>query len=262
MSASLVRLGRSRIDLIGLLPFLLLLIAWRTLPTATAMPEYMLPTVSAVWEKAVELTSNGHLPRQIIGSLGRLLFGFAIGVAIAIPLGIAIALNRHASDILRPVLTFLQSIAGVAWVPLAVIWFGIGLGSVVFVIANTIFFSTLYNTVAGVESIPKVLHRAVRSHGGKGWQLYSELVLPGAFVNILLGLRIAMARGWHALVGAEMIAGSSGLGYMTMEAVQWYQSSTIVLGILCIGCLWLLMDRLIFRPLERRTVVRWGMIRG
>ncbi|MCA0423110.1 MAG: ABC transporter permease [Proteobacteria bacterium] len=261
MSAGFFRLGRFRVDLLAVLPFLLLILMWRTLPSLTGMPEYMFPTIGAVWDKAVELTANGQLQDNILDSLGRLFLAFLIGNALAVPIGIAIALNRSASDFLRPVLTFLQSIAGVAWVPLAVIWFGIGMGSVVFVIANTIFFSTLYNTVAGVESIPKVLHRAVRSHGGRGWALYSELILPGAFVNILLGLRIAMARGWHALVGAEMIAGSNGLGYMTMEAVQWYQSSTIVLGILCIGCLWLAMDQLIFRPLERRTVVRWGMVR-
>ncbi len=261
MSASTFRARALRIDLTGAIPFILLLIAWRTAPSASGMPEYMLPTISAVWDKAVELIGNGQLPRNILDSLGRLFFAFLIGNALAIPIGIAIALNRHASDVLRPVLTFLQSIAGVAWVPLAVIWFGIGMGSIVFVIANTIFFSTLYNTITGVEGIPKVLHRAVRSHGGHGWQLYRELILPGAFVNILLGLRIAMARGWHALVGAEMIAGTSGLGYMTMEAVQWYQSQTIVLGMLCIGCLWLAMDRCIFRPIERRTVVRWGMLR-
>lgn len=261
MNAGVIRLGRYRVDTLAALPFVLLLVAWRILPQATGMPDYMLPTIGAVWDKGVELISNGQLPRHVLDSLGRLFLAFLIGNALAIPIGIAVALNRHASDVLRPVLTFLQSIAGVAWVPVAVIWFGIGMGSVVFVIANTIFFSTLYNTVAGVESIPKVLHRAVTSHGGKGWRLYTELILPGAFVNILLGLRIAMARGWHALVGAEMIAGSNGLGYMTMEAVQWYQSSTIVLGMLCIGCLWLAMDRLIFRPLERRTVVRWGMVR-
>ncbi|MEZ5861585.1 MAG: ABC transporter permease subunit [Geminicoccaceae bacterium] len=101
----------------------------------------------------------------------------------AIPLGIAIALNRHVADTLRPVLTFLQSIAGIAWVPLAIIWFGIGQGAVVFVIANTIFFAAIYNTVVGVRSIPNTLYRAVRSHGGKGIQIFTELILPGALVR-------------------------------------------------------------------------------
>ena len=90
-----------------------------------------------------------------------------------LPLGLAIALNRHVADMFRPVLSFLQAIAGIAWVPLTIIWFGIGNGSVIFVIANTIFFASLYNTVIGVQSIPTALYRAVRSHGGSGWRCSS-----------------------------------------------------------------------------------------
>ena len=133
-------------------------------------------------------------------------------MALAMPLGIAIALNRHVADMFRPVLSFLQAIAGIAWVPLTIIWFGIGNGSVVFVIANTIFFASIYNTVIGVQSIPHALHRAVRSHGGRGLSLLTNLILPGALVQILLGVRTSMAYGWRALVASEMIAGSNGLG--------------------------------------------------
>jgi NitT/TauT family transport system permease protein/taurine transport system permease protein len=249
-------------DLLGAIPFLIVLALWTAIPGAFGLPDYMLPGIGQVWDKAVELTAEGTLFDYVLGSLGRLFLGFAVGNALAIPLGIAIALNRHVADVLRPVLVFFQSIAGVAWIPLAVIWFGIGMGSVVFVIANTIFFTTLYNAVSGVEGIPKVLRRAVLSHGGGGWRYYTDLVLPGAFVNILLGMRMSMARGWHALVGGEMIAGTGGLGYMTMESVQWYETAAIVLGLICIGTIWLVLDRLIFRPIERKTVVRWGLLKA
>jgi len=147
-----------------------------------------------------------------------------------------------------------------AWVPLAVIWFGIGMGSVIFVITNTIFFGAIYSTVIGVQTIPKTLHRAVLCHGAKGLQVFTELILPGALVQIILGLRTSMAYGWRALVAGEMIAGSSGLGYMTIEAVQWYQTDTVILGMILIGLLWLMLDRLLFAPLERRTVARWGLL--
>ena len=145
-------------------------------------------------------------------------------MALAVPLGLAIALNRYVADTFRPVLSFLQAIAGIAWVPLTIIWFGIGNGSVIFVIANTIFFASLYNTVIGVQSIPTSLYRAVRSHGGSGLALLTNLILPGALVQLLLGMRTSMAYGWRALVASEMIAGSNGLGYMTMEAVQWQRT--------------------------------------
>jgi len=191
----------------------------------------------------------------------RLLGGFVIGVGLALAAGIPIALNRNAADTFKPMLTFLQSIAGIAWVPLAIIWFGIGNGAVVFVIANTIFFSLLNNAVVGIQQIPNVLHRAVRSHGAIGRDVLFSLILPGALVQVTLGMRTAMAYGWRALVAGEMVGGTNGLGYMIIEAVQFFHTDTIVLGMLIVGILWLLMDRLLFHTLETLTVVRWGMLK-
>ena len=246
--------------LIGALPFLALLLAWWLLPLLVQYPAYMLPSIGAVLEFARESIVDGSLLRNVLASLARLLAGFAIGMALAVPLGLAIALNRHVADMFRPVLSFLQAIAGIAWVPLTIIWFGIGNGSVIFVIANTIFFASLYNTVIGVQSIPTSLYRAVRSHGGRGFALLANLILPGALVQLLLGVRTSMAYGWRALVASEMIAGSSGLGFMTMEAVQWQRTDTIILGMIVIGLIWVVMDRTIFTAIERRTVGRWGLL--
>ena len=244
----------------GALPFAAILALWWAAPRLVDYPAYMLPSPGQVIDKAVELARDGSLMTHIGASLRRLSLAFAIGNALAILLGVSIAMSRTASDFLRPTLTFLQSIAGIAWVPLAIIWLGIGVGAVVFVIANTIFFSALNNAVVGVQQIPNVLHRAVRSHGARGWRLLTELVLPGALIQIILGLRTSMAYGWRALVAGEMIAGTDGLGYLTMEAVRWYQTETVVLGMILIGILWLVLDRLIFVPLERRTVLRWGVM--
>ena len=245
---------------LGVIPFAAILVLWTALPHITDYPAYKLPPVSAVLDYAKDSVADGSLLASIGASLARLLAGFAIGMSLAVPLGLAIALNRHVADMFRPVLSFLQAIAGIAWVPLTIIWFGIGNGSVIFVIANTIFFATLYNTVLGVETIPLALHRAVRSHGGRGLSLITQLVLPGAFMQILLGMRTSVAYGWRALVASEMIAGSSGLGYMTIDAVQWQRVDVIVLGMIVIGLLWMAMDRLLFVPLERRTVLRWGLM--
>jgi ABC-type nitrate/sulfonate/bicarbonate transport system permease component len=122
-----------------------------------------------------------------------------------------------------------------------------------------VFFSVIYNTVIGVQTIPLALRRAVLSHGGR-WQVFTELLLPGALVQIILGLRTSVALGWRALVASEMLAGASGLGYTTVEAVQWYKTEVVLLGMILIGILWLLLDRLLFVPLERTTVVRWGIV--
>jgi len=246
--------------LLGTLPFLAIVAGWWLLPRVVEYPAYMLPSIDAVLAFAWESIVDGSLARNVLASLARLFAGFAIGMALAVPLGLAIALNRHVADTFRPVLSFLQAIAGIAWVPLTIIWFGIGNGSVVFVIANTIFFASVYNTVVGVQSIPTSLYRAVQSHGGRGWALLTNLILPGALVQLLLGVRTSMAYGWRALVAAEMIAGSSGLGFMTMEAVQWQRTDTILLGMIVIGVIWLVMDRTLFTTLERRTIARWGLL--
>ena len=245
---------------LGTLPFLAILVLWWLLPRVMQYPSYMLPPISAIVDFAWESIRDGSLLKNTAASLARLFIGFAIGMALAVPLGLAIALNRYVADMFRPVLSFLQAIAGIAWVPLTIIWFGIGNGSVIFVIANTIFFASLYNTVIGVQSIPTSLYRAVRSHGGSGFALLTNLILPGALVQLLLGVRTSMAYGWRALVASEMIAGSSGLGYMTMEAVQWQRTDVIILGMIVIGLIWVVMDRLVFDPIERRTVARWGLL--
>jgi ABC-type nitrate/sulfonate/bicarbonate transport system permease component len=245
---------------LGTAPFLAIIAAWWLLPRLVQYPSYMLPPIGAVLDFAWESVLDGTLLRNVLWSLGRLFAGFAIGMGLAVPLGLAIALNRHVAETFRPVLSFLQAIAGIAWVPLTIIWFGIGNGSVIFVIANTIFFASLYNTVTGVQSIPTSLYRAVRSHGGSGLGLLTNLILPGALVQLLLGMRTSMAYGWRALVASEMIAGSNGLGFMTMEAVQWQRTDVIILGMIVIGLLWVAMDRMVFTTIERRTVGRWGLL--
>jgi NitT/TauT family transport system permease protein/taurine transport system permease protein len=255
-----VRPGRLEGVSLGALPFVLLVACWAVLPHLVQYPPYMLPPVPMVLEHAREALLDGSLPRAVAASLGRLAIGFVLGLALALPLGIAIATNRHVADLFRPVLSFLQAIAGIAWVPLTIVWFGIGNGSVIFIVANTIFFASLYNTVTGVQTIPVALHRAVRSHGGRGLALLTNLILPGALVQILLGLRTSMAYGWRALVASEMIAGSNGLGFMTMEAVQWQRTETIILGMIVIGLLWVALDRFVFTAIERRTIARWGLL--
>jgi NitT/TauT family transport system permease protein/taurine transport system permease protein len=252
--------SRARRAVEGSLPFFVLAAAWLAAPRLIDYPEYILPPLPTLWERLVQMLDDWTLPAFTTESLLRLLAGFVLGNLIALPLGIAIALNRHISDLLLPLLAFLQSIAGIAWIPLAIIWFGIGNGAVVFVVANIIFFSVIYNTIVGVRAIPLALRRAVLSHGGTGLQVFTELILPGALVQIILGLRTSVALGWRALVAGEMLAGAGGLGYMTLEAVQWYRTDVVLLGMLLIGVLWLVIDHLIFVPLEKATVVRWGLI--
>jgi NitT/TauT family transport system permease protein/taurine transport system permease protein len=245
---------------IGAIPFVILGLLWFFAPDIWDYPAYKLPSPAQVLNVIQKMLLDGSLLSHVGDSLSLLALGYVIGNAIAIPLGLLIALNRRVAETLMPILSFFQSIAGIAWVPLAVIWFGIGFGSVVFVIANTIFFASIYSTVVGVQSIQGVLYRAALTSGASRWDIVRDVVVPGALVQIIVGLRTSMAYGWRAMVAAEMIAGTSGIGYIALEAVQWYQTEIVVMSMLLIGVLWLLLDRFIFMPIETVTVRRWGML--
>ena len=249
-----------RQSLSGAVPFLVILGVWFLVVNFFEVSSYKLPPIEKVVTRTINMIADGSLLEHSWESLKRLLMGFVIGNGLAIPLGFAIALNRHVSDLFRPILTFFQSIAGISWVPLAVVWFGVGVAPVVFVIANTIFFSSIYNVVTGVEGIPRTLRRAVRAHGGSGLQFYTELIVPGALVHILLGLRTSISYGLRAMIGAELIAGSNGLGFLIIDATHSFATDIVFMGMIIIALLWLILDHWAFRPLERRTVVRWGLM--
>jgi NitT/TauT family transport system permease protein/taurine transport system permease protein len=213
-----------------------------------------------LWEFA-ELVWDGVLLKHVAASLGSLAVGFCIGAGTALVLGVAMAVNYRVAAFAEPLVVFLQAIAGITWIPLAIIWFGFGIGPVVFVVANAVFFVALFNTILGVQSIPMVLHHAVLTLGGGRLAILREVVIPGALANVLVGLRTALAFGWRALVTVEIIAANKGLGFMLLDASQRYESARVVVGIVLIGSIWLAMDRLLLRTIEMRTVERWGLVR-
>lgn len=246
--------------LLGAMPFGAIVAFWWLAPRMFEYPPYMLPTTADVLKRLVELVQSGELLRSVVSSLGRLLGAFVVGNLIAIPLGILLAMNARVSRVVMPVAIFLQAVAGIAWAPLAVVWFGIGNVAVTFLVVNSVFFSSLYNTISGVQSIPLVLWRAMRSMGASQPTLIRELIVPGAMVQLLLGLRTSMALGWRSLVAAELIIGTNGIGFLMMDATKWYGTDTVICGIVIIGILWLAFDRFVFEPIERLTVRRWGLL--
>ncbi len=247
-------------DRLALVLVAILIAIWAVGTHYADIPAYKLPPPQAVLEEFWKLLSSGELWENIWTSVYRLFYASIIGAALAVPLGIGIALNKYVAGFFEPLVIFFQSIAGVAWIPLAIIWFGFGEVTVSFVVANGVFFVVLFNTMTGVMTIPQNLKYVVRTLGGNEWDVLTQVVFPGALVNILGGLRFGLAFGWRALVAAEMISSTQGLGYMTLDAAQYFKSATIIVGILVIGIIWLLMDRLILQPIENRTVARWGLV--
>lgn len=244
---------------VGLLTLGLVLLGWWFLDRFASIPPTKLPSVGSVAMSLRELVSSGELFDAAAASLKRLALGFLIGSSLGIGVGLLMASSRRLTEFVRPLLLFFQAIAGIAWIPLAIVWFGLGSGPVIFVVANAVFFIVVFNMLVGMQSIPSVLISSTRTLGAGRLRVMREVILPGALTHLLVGLETGMAFAWRALVGTELIVATDGLGFLTTQASSRFDTATVVAGIIVIGALWLLMQRLLLAPLHARTVERWGM---
>jgi NitT/TauT family transport system permease protein/taurine transport system permease protein len=219
------------------------------------------PPVQDVAWAGLQGLRDGSLLDHVGQSLLRVLVGTALAIALSVPLGVLMSVSRAVSAILTPLCRFFSVLAGIAWIPIATLWFGYGFGAITFVIFNAVFFVVTYNTLLGVTSVPRPLRYAAASLGAGPWQMLTEVLLPGALPNIVTGIRTGMGYAWRGLIAAEMIATNAGLGYMLFLARDFYRTEVIVLGMVVIGTLWLTIDRLLLAPLERATIERWGLVR-
>lgn len=244
----------------GALPFAVLVLAWALVSRAGLLPPMFLPPPGDVLRTAWELARDGSLWINVAASLGRVLLGLVFSVPLAVALGVAVGLSRRLAPVVEPIVGFFNALSGIAWLPLAITWFGLGWASVTFIMFNTIFFLVFFNTLVGVRTVPRIFEHAVLTMGGSRRHVILQVLIPGALPSIVTGLRMAIGFGWRALIAAEMIATSTGLGFLIYNAANFHQSDTILVGIIAIGLLWLATDRLLLQPLERRTVERWGLV--
>lgn len=242
-------------------PLLALVIIWAILVPLFHVSPRTFPSVTAVFWAGVESIRDGSLLVHVGASLLRIGLGAVIGIVIAVPLGIAMGVSPAVSTFLTPLFRFFSVLAGIAWIPIATLWFGYGFGAIIFVIVNAVFFIVTYNTLLGVSTIPRAVRNAAASLGATRWAMLTEVLLPGALPNIVTGIRTGLGFAWRGLIAAEMIATNVGLGYMLFVARDFYRTEVIVLGMIVIGVLWLMIDRFLLAPLERSTIERWGMVR-
>lgn len=244
----------------GLAPFAVLVAGWALATATGAVPALFLPPPGDVVRTAWELARDGSLWINIAASLGRVLLGLVFSVPLAVALGVMVGLNRRLAPVVEPVVSFFNALSGIAWLPLAITWFGLGWTSVTFIMFNTIFFLVFFNTLVGVRTVPRIFEQAVRTMGGSRRDVIFQVLIPGALPSIVTGIRMSIGFGWRALIAAEMIATTTGLGFLIYNAANFHQSDAILVGIVTIGLLWLATDRLLLQPLERRTVERWGLV--
>ncbi|WP_242892717.1 ABC transporter permease [Actinomadura litoris] len=243
-------------------PFVPVVALWWLLAALEVFPESFFAGPPAVVDKFGELMEKGILPGYLTDSLTRLCYGVGFGLLIGLPLGFAVAMSRVLRLACWPILLFFQAVADIAWLPIVIVWFGFSLTTVTFVIVYTIVFPLMLSVVAGVEQVPRELVRAARSLGAGRLRVFLEVIVPGALPSVAGGIRTGLGYGWRALVAAEIIVGTSGVGFMMFDARRVGDVSQVFLGMAVLGTLWYALDALILAPFERATVERWGMVRA
>ncbi|MEW4565467.1 ABC transporter permease [Bremerella sp. JC770] len=228
---------------------------WQGLSSAGAITPLLLPSPWAVATSAWDLVTSGEIFSHVAVSLLRVFEGFLLAALFGIALGSAIGLWSTFDRTCDWLLQTLKPIPPIGWFPLAVLWFGIGEVSKVFIIFLGAFFPILVNVVAGIRQTDKQYIELAKVHEIRWWKFFTKVIVPGALPSILTGLRIGIGFAWTCVVAAELIAAESGVGYLIVDARQTFHADVVIVGMLTIGLLGTLMD-IALRQLETR-LVRW-----
>ena len=212
----------------------------------------LLPPPTAVAATFFEMLRTGELLRHLFDSLRREFTAFSWALA-AIPLGVAMGWWKPIHEQINPLVEMLRPIPPLAWIPLSILWFGVGDTQNQFIILLGIFFPILLNTIAGVKSVEPNLVRAARCLGGGEAAVLRRVVLPAALPQIVTGVRIGLGVGWMALVAAELVGANSGLGFLINDARTLLRTDIVIVGMITIGLVGLGLDIMI-RELSRRAL--------
>jgi NitT/TauT family transport system permease protein len=239
-----------------LLAALLLLATWHYSVIWTGTKVF--PSPLSVEKGLAELLHKNVLWADIGDSLRRVAIGFGAAAIIGIPLGLTLGWYPSLNQIFNPTLQILRPISPIAWIPVAIIFFGIGDNAATFLVFLGAFFPIVVACVSGVSSVPAIYRRAGRNFGLSPAQILTRVVFPAALPQILIGLRIALGIAWLVVVAGEMIAVDSGLGYLVIDSRNsGKRYDLVVAAMLLIGVIGLALDML-FRRLEKIRSVRWG----
>lgn len=236
---------------------------WEALGALGWIPQDVLPRPSAVIRALVGLTAAadpalGYLPLHVAQSLWRQLAGFGLAIALGVPLGVVLGLSVRLRRYLLPIVQMLYPVPGLAWTPLAILWMGLGAKTVTFLIFISAIWPILYGTIDGFRNIGGRYVRVAQAAGCSRSYYVTHVAIPASLPVILTALRLGFGASWRAIVGAEMLASTSGLGYLLSTSMDARRGDTILLGMCVIGLLGYLIEHTVFDGVDRITVGRWG----
>jgi NitT/TauT family transport system permease protein len=220
------------------------------------------PTLPKIAETLLAMLADGTMLHHAGMTLYRMSCGFALAVAIGLPLGILMGRFRPLEHFVMPLASALMPIPSLAWVPVFILWFGLGNTVSILIVFYAALFPMILNAWSGVRAVNQLWLRAAGAMGADETRLFWKVILPGASPFIITGLRQAFLRAWIAVVGAEMLASSDwGLGWVIYDAKEFLNTDVMLASLVVIGAIGFLCERLVFGSIERATVQRWGMVR-
>ncbi|MFT8889651.1 MAG: ABC transporter permease [Ethanoligenens sp.] len=235
-----------------------LLIAWDILSVYKVFPPMIIPAPEKVWHNFVTQIQSGMLPKDLTMSLLRVVKGFAVGAVLGISIGILLGISARANEMLSGILNGIRQIPPIAWIPLFIVWFGVGDMSKIVLVAKGTFFPVLLNTIDGIRNAdPGHLEVAQLYHIKKSdliWKVY----LPSAIPFVFVGLRLGAGMAWMSVVAAEMLASTSGIGYRINDAQQLMQSDEMIVDMIVIGLVGGLVDLLL--KLLTKRITKWKTV--
>ena len=246
----------------ALLSFGAAALVWESFARSGLFAPAITPSVLAIAQALGGMFYDGTVFVHVGSTLARIVTGLALAALLGVPLGLVMGRARRVEGFVLPLVSVLSPIPSLAWVPIFILWFGLGNAAAIALVLYAAVFPLVLNTWTGVRSVNRLWMRAAEAMGADRRALFLKVVLPGALPFVITGLRQAFARSWIAVVGGEMIASTTrGLGFVIFDAKEYLNTDVMLGTLLVIGGLGLGFERLVFQALEQRTVARWGMVR-
>ncbi len=239
--------------------YIILVIIWQAISMSDIWPNNIFPSPYEVGEDLAYMASDGSLFFGIGTTLMRLVVGLAIAIAGGIVLGIFMARIETVNQTIGSLVLGLQSIPSIAWVPLAILWFGLTDGGIIFVTAIGAMFAVTINTYTGIKNIDPHYVEAARNMGAKGTQLITNVLIPAAFPYMISGFKQGWAFAWRGVIGAELLFSFLGLGFLLNVGRQLNEVSQVIAIMLVIMLIGMAVDGFVFKKIENKVMSRWGL---
>ena len=226
-------------------------------------PEGIVPNLETIGLSFVVMLRDGSIVVHIAYTLERVLIGLAIASVMSVPIGMLMGRSWVAERFFKGPLSVLMPVPSLAWVPVFILWFGVGNKTTIFVVAYAAAFPMIYNVWLGVRAMNPLWIRSAVGMGADTKTVFWRVLIPASFPFVLTGLRQSFGRAWIAVIGAELLAGTDyGLGRLIFEAKEWLSTDAMLAAIGVIGLIGLVAEKIVFETIDRHTVIRWGMARS